>query len=90
MTKKNMEIFIGELVGYTKGSDPKKTKIFVLARVQNRTIRIPIDQKLRKSMQNEYPVGSKVELGFDGTWHIRSRLAPNDFKDNSTDHSIFL
>jgi len=41
--------------------------------VRDRTISIPIDIRQKRFIEKEYPVGSEVELFYDGSWHINSK-----------------
>ncbi|HEY3422752.1 MAG TPA: hypothetical protein VGK13_06295 [Methanocellaceae archaeon] len=49
----------------------------VLINVSGKIIKIPIDYRQQKFIQNEYAVGSKVEVErYEGNWRIKSELKP--------------
>jgi hypothetical protein len=67
----------GTLAGFTSRWNPLARRVYVLIKINNKTIKVPIDHRQLKFIQNEYAVGSNVELQFyDGDWHVMSRTQP--------------
>lgn len=81
MRKRGPKRASGILIGYTSRWNPFTTKVNILVKVGDKTMKIPIDYRQQKFIQKEYPVGSKVELeGNENIWHIKSQLeTPGDF-----------
>ncbi len=75
----NLNAKFGEVIGYTPRLNPFSMMSKVTVKVNDKTIRIPFDHRQIKFVEKVYPVGSMVELKFDGNWSIRSHLAPNEF-----------
>jgi len=50
----------------------------VITKVNNKTIRIPVDRRLVKFIGKEYLAGNIVVLEYDGRWHIRSQRVPGE------------
>ncbi len=63
----------GVLVKYSQSRNPFKREADVIVMVRDRTISIPIDVRQKRFVEKEYPVGSEVELSYDGSWHINSK-----------------
>jgi len=65
---------IGEIIGYSKSWNPLSRESYVVIKVNDQKIVIPIDRRQEKFIQKEYPSGSKVAVGFyGGAWHIGSK-----------------
>jgi hypothetical protein len=77
--KQMQESVIGEVISYTEGWNPFSMKTILHAKIPGRVIHIPIDHRQKKFVQKEYPVGSAIELEFNGWWNIRSRPAPPEY-----------
>lgn len=68
----------GTLAGFTSRWNPLARRVYVLIKVSNKTIKVPIDHRQLKFIKNEYNIGSNVELQFyDGDWHIMSKTQPS-------------
>ncbi len=78
-----MNTVIGELIDYKPRRHPLTMLAHVLVKVGNKVIKIPIDYRQAHFIQKEYPVGSMVELEYNGQWQIRSRPALNDMDIDS-------
>ncbi len=63
----------GVLLKYSQSRNPFKREADVVVMVKDKTVTIPIDVRQRRFVEKEYPVGSEVELFYDGNWHINSR-----------------
>ncbi len=87
--KINLNTVIGELVGYRPRLHPLTMLAHVLVKVNNKIIKIPIDYRQVHFVQKEYPIGSNVELEFNGQWKIRSRQAPIDQDINNVVSDAF-
>jgi hypothetical protein len=74
----NLGAIYGEIVGYRPKLNPASVISYVIVKVGNRNINIQVDSRQSKFIQKEYPVGSTVELKFDGHWHIISQESPPD------------
>ena len=74
----NLGAIYGEIVGYRSKLNPVSAISYVTVKVGNRNINIRVDRRQSKFIQREYPVGSTVELKFDGHWHIISQESPPD------------
>lgn len=83
--RRKLEGASGILVGYTSRWNPFTTKVNVLIKVGEKTIKIPIDYRQQKFIQTEYAIGSKVEIErHEGIWQIKSKLEPlNEFYLNA-------
>ncbi len=75
----NVNTKFGEVIAYTPRLNPFSMMSKVTFKVNNKIIRIPVDYRQIKFVEKVYPVGSMVELKFDGNWIIRSHMAPNEF-----------
>jgi hypothetical protein len=66
---------IGKIIGYSKSWNPLSHESYVVIKVNNNKLVVPIDTRQQKFVQKEYPSGSQVAVGFyGGMWHIGSRL----------------
>lgn len=77
----------GILLKYSQSRNPFKREADVVVMVKDKTISIPIDVRQKRFVEKEYPVGSEVELFYDGNWHINSKPVYNGTKisfDNGT------
>jgi hypothetical protein len=74
----NNKLVIGELIRYKDKLNPLSTVTYVFVRVNDKIIQIPIDYRQMRFIEKEYPVGSDVEMRFDGNWHIQSQPLPSD------------
>lgn len=75
--RRRLERASGVLVGFTSRWNPFTTKVNVLVKVGNKTMKIPIDYRQQKFIQKEYDIGSKVEVEqYEGSWHIKSQIEP--------------
>jgi hypothetical protein len=68
-----------QLVGFTERLNPFSKNIFALVRLDKTVIRIPVDHRQKAFILKEYPLGSDVDVWFDGQWSIKSRTAPPEF-----------
>lgn len=67
----------GVLLKYSQHRNPFKREAEVVVMVKDKTINIPIDARQKRFVEKEYPVGSEVELLYDGDWHINSKTVYN-------------
>lgn len=67
----NLGMIYGEVVGYRVHLRPNLSAVTV--KIGNRNIKITVDSRQARFIMKEYPVGSLVELKFDGQWRIVSR-----------------
>ncbi len=75
--RRRLERASGILVGFTSRWNPFTTKVNVVIKSGDKTMKIPIDYRQRKFIEKEYPVGSKVEVErYEGNWRIKSQLEP--------------
>ncbi len=75
--RRRLERASGILVGFTKRWNPFTTKVNVLLKVGNKTLKAPIDYRQQKFIEKEYAVGSRVEVErYEGHWRIKSQLEP--------------
>lgn len=66
---------IGKVIGYSKSWNPLSHESYVVIKVNNKKIVVPIDMRQQKFVQKEYSSGSHVAMGFyGGKWHIGSKL----------------
>jgi hypothetical protein len=82
VNKNNNKLVIGELIRYKDKLNPLSTVTYVLVRVNNEIIQVPVDYRQTMLIEKEYPIGSDVEMRFDGNWHIQSKPVPCDFDIN--------
>ncbi len=85
----NNKLVIGELIRYKDKLNPLSTVTYVFVRVNNEIIKVPVDYRQTRFIEKEYPVGSDVEMRFDGSWHIQSQPAPSDININYIIENIF-
>jgi hypothetical protein len=78
--KTNDMVYIGELIGYKTRWNLFSNNTNAIVKIGGMTKKIPIDNRSVKFLQKEYPSGSKVNIGFNGIWHIISQTVTNDFK----------
>ncbi len=65
---------IGKVIGYSKSWNPLSHDSYVIIKVNNDKITVPIDTRQQKFVQKEYPPGSQIAVGFyGGAWHIGSK-----------------
>lgn len=72
--KQNIIVAVGELVGYKNRLNPLSRFVYLLVKVNNGIVQVPIDYRQRFTMCYDYPVGSAIELGYDGNWFIRNKI----------------
>ena len=78
--KTNESVVTGKLVSYTSRWNPFSNDISAVVKIGDDTRKIPIDSRQREFLQKEYPPGSSVALGYNGTWRIISRSSSSDFR----------
>jgi hypothetical protein len=72
-------VAVGEIIGYGRVFNPFSKKSRVIVKANDRTIRVPVDYRQKKYIQNEHQIGDKVAVGFyGGEWHIGSPPAVFD------------
>lgn len=76
----NELVYTGDLLGYSNRWNFFSNIINVVVRINGKSVKVPIDYRQRKFLQYEYPPGSKVDVGFNGQWYIKSRPVPDDFE----------
>jgi hypothetical protein len=65
---------IGKVIGYRTSWNPLSHESYVVIKVNDSKISVPIDTRQQMFVQKEYPVGSRVAVGFyGGAWHIGSK-----------------
>ena len=75
--RRRLERASGILVGFSTRWNPFTTKVNILIKTANKTLKVPIDYRQQKFIEKEYAVGSKVEVErYEGHWHIKSQLEP--------------
>ena len=80
-------VAIGEIVGYGRVFNPFSKKTRVIVKAKDRIIRIPVDYRQKKYIENEHQIGDKVAVGFyGGEWHIGS--PPDHSNDYSPEQDI--
>jgi hypothetical protein len=80
---------IGKVIGYSKSRNPLSYESYVIIKVNDNKIVVPIDPRQQKFVQKEYPAGSRVAVGFyGGKWHIGSK--PVDEKSLILDTGISI
>lgn len=67
----------GEVAGYVRGWIPLSMAHMVV-KINRDVVKIPVDQRQVQFIQKEYPIGNMVDLEFNGCWHIRSRIMPEE------------
>jgi hypothetical protein len=85
----NLNATIGEVVGYIPWLNPFSMMARMVVRINDKTVRIPIDHRQVKFIEKEYPAGSMVMLEFDGCWRIRSHMAPVEFTMDGMSESVY-
>lgn len=77
--KNSKKLAVGEIVGYSSRLNFLSAQTNVLVKVDGKVIKVPIDYRQKKFIQNESPEGSQVAMGFfDGKWHIGSKPATQE------------
>lgn len=79
----------GVLLKYSQNLNPFKREADVIVMVKDKTVTIPIDVRQRRFVEKEYPVGSKVELFYDGNWHINSKPIYNAKKMSFENGTVY-
>ncbi len=75
--RRRLERASGVLVGFTTRWNPFTTKVNVLIKTGDKTLKVPIDYRQQKFIEKEYTVGSRVEVErYEGHWRIKSQLEP--------------
>jgi hypothetical protein len=74
-------VAVGEIIGYGRVFNPFNKKSRVIVKANERIIRVPVDYRQIKYIENEHRIGDKVAVGFyGGEWHIGSPPAAlNDY-----------
>lgn len=72
------QVFKGKLVGYKNRINFFSNEAVAVVKVYDRVIRIRIDYRQKRFIQNEYPVGSSVNIGYNNHWYIISKPAPDE------------
>lgn len=68
----------GVLAGFTGRWNPLTTIVYMLVKVNDKTIKVPIDHRQVRFIQKEYDIGGKIELQFyGGDWHVMSQIQPS-------------
>jgi hypothetical protein len=89
-SKKIDEIaYTGEMIGYTSRWNIFSNSIKAIVNIEGKARKIPIDNRQIKFLQKEYPPGSMVTVGFNGTWYIKSQPVTDDFKPSLDEVPIF-
>jgi hypothetical protein len=83
----NLSSIYGEVVGYKVKLHPKLSDVII--KLGNRNIKITVDSRQTRYIRKEYPIGSLVELKFDGNWHIVSQYSPCDFPIEGMDSGAY-
>jgi hypothetical protein len=78
--KTNEIVYTGELIGYTSRLNFFSNSTNAIVKIEGKARKIPIDNRQRELIQREYPPGSMVDVGFNGTWYIKSHFVSDDFK----------
>lgn len=73
-------VAVGEIIGYGRVYNPFSKKARVIVKANDRVIRVPVDYRQQRYIQNEHRIGDRVAVGFyGGEWHIGSSpTASND------------
>jgi hypothetical protein len=80
---------IGKVTGYSSSWNPLSHESYVVIKVSDENIVVPIDMRQQKFIQKEYPLGSRVAVGFyGGAWHIGSKPVDDNSLIFDTDVSI--
>ncbi len=67
-------VTIGKVIGYKTSWNPLAHESYVVVKVEDKKILVSVDPRQMNFIQKEYPVGSKVAVGFyGGAWHIGSK-----------------
>ncbi len=69
-------ITFGEIARYPKRLLPISRSTHIVVRIGREIVDVPVDYRQIKFIEKEHPVGSIVELEYDGGWHIRSHTVP--------------
>jgi hypothetical protein len=69
-----------ELIGFTSRLNPLSRIVDIRVRVDRSIIKIPIDYRQLRFVLKEHPVGSDVDLAYDGKWSIVSDQLSPDFE----------
>ena len=80
MTNTNEIVYTGELLGYTGRLNFFSHNVSAIVKIDGKSRKIPIDNRQRRFIQKEYPPGSMVDIGFNGTWYIKSQHVADYFK----------
>jgi hypothetical protein len=65
---------IGKVIGYRTSWNPLSHESYVVVKVNGSKVFVPIDVRQQMFVQKEYPIGSRVAVGFyGGAWHIGSK-----------------
>jgi hypothetical protein len=84
-----MVTFKAEMLGSTTRLNPFSKIIDVIVRIDRSIIKIPVDHRQIKFILKEYPVGSDVNLTYDGKWSICSRQSTPEYDMGKWLHSTF-
>lgn len=79
----------GELIAYKERSNPFTTRMYAMVKIDKTILKIPMDHRQKLYIQKEYPVGSEVDLWFDGIWSIRSHESPPEFNVEDMIEKVF-
>jgi hypothetical protein len=85
----DLDAIYGKVIGYTRPLNPFTMMARAIIKINNRVIRIPVDYRQVKFIEREYPVGSIVVLEYDGSWCIRSQMAPSEFNIDGLSGSVY-
>jgi hypothetical protein len=80
----NMGTIYGEIISYRTMLNPEL--LCAVVKVDHSRIKVPVDSRQSKFIREAYPVGSTVELKFDGRWHIISFNAPEKADTDNMAH----